>query len=528
MEKTTFKPLNARFAALCSGVALLSSALLASAQDYVVDNFDADPSGAWVKWWGSAEQTYEFDPSVDAGGNANSGALKATIGFDLASFAGDNQFAVRRDFPNADVLDGTKYTNLVFDLRWDPSSPKTGNGDFGYLEYGFRNSDWSQTGLGGMNVPTTPANGWIHVVAPIAPTAAKLDTISGVYFKVWSGGTGGLTGTSLFWVDNVKLIANTNTVTPPPQLSLERAVPGLQLTASAAGQQYQRQNIRTLATDADGNPLARSWVGSSQPVTYSFTVQDFPDAAHNGFQAHLFLVPEANMPYGPNDNSIDWNASNVIFVQLANNADGSATAAFMYKTNLPGGNTMFWNSNPTNGPVGRLATVTDPSAKGTWSVSFKNNTSVTLTTPSGTSTNFSLPSDAASLFADPVDAYFGVQPNNNGNIGQSVHLSRIQINGLPNPVDESFSGSSLDTAKWQVVAADATGIQVVPPDAAYWAKWTAPATGFTLQTSSSLKPGSWTDPGLTNVVQLGSQKAVVVPKTALPSPNQGSFRLSKP
>jgi hypothetical protein len=139
-----------------------------------------------------------------------------------------------------------------------------------------------------------------------------------------------------------------------------------------------------------------------------------------------------------------------------------------------------------------------------------------------------LPSDAAALFADPLVAYFGVQPNQLGNIGQSAVFSRVQITGVATPLDDNFTGETLDTTKLAVTAADATGIIPVPPSAAYWLKWTAPATGFNLQASPTLASGSWVDPGLINVVQVGSQKVVLVPSTNLPSATKGFYRLVKP
>lgn len=261
---------------------LASFANLTSAQDYVVNKFDLpDDALLWSRWWGSAPQTYEFDYSMDAKGNPSSGSLKASVEFNLASYGGDNQFAVLRNFDTGTTLDGTKFTNLVFELRVDPSSPQNATGNFVYLEYGFRNSDWSQTWLGGQAIPASASAGWIQIAAPINPTLAKLDSVAGVVLKLWSGGTDGLSGTTTFWVDDVALVANKNTTTPPPSMSLAKATPGLQ-----------------------------------------------------------FLVPENSLPNGPGDASVDWNAANVVFIQIGNNADGTATARFMYKINQANGNTM--------------------------------------------------------------------------------------------------------------------------------------------------------------------------------------------
>lgn len=498
-------------------------------EDFLVNAFDSeDQLAGWARWWGSAPQVYEFDPSVDAANSASSGSLKATIDFDLAAYTGDNQFAVRGDFPGAVTVDGTKYTNLVFQLRWAASSPKTGGGDYGYLEYGFRNSDWSQTWLGGQAIAADSGDRWVQFKVPISPTLAKLDTIAGVVLKLWSGGDAGLTGQTVFWVDDVKLEANTDSEPPPPpSIRLKGATPGLRLAASAAGQQYQRQNLRTLAADTDGNPRSYGWLGRSGPVTYSFTVKEFPDGAHSGFQAHVFLVPEAGMPYGPGDTSIDWNAPQTIFLQLANNDDGSATARFMYKTNMPSGNSMFWNDNPDNGQVGTLASVSATSAVGTWSLTFRNDTDVTLTAPGGSSTNFVFPSASAELFAEPLYAYFGIQPNNPGNIGQAATFSNISITGVETPLDDSFTGEALEANNWQVTAADAPGIGVVPATAKYWLAWDAPATGFVVQSAAQVNTG-WTDAGLANVVQVGAEKMVILPADKMPSAGAGYFRLAKP
>src|SRR6185369_4155517 len=130
--------------------------------------------------------------------------------FDLATYAGDNQFAVIGSFADNATVDGTQYTNLVFDLKWDPASPKRSYGDYGVLEFGFRKSDFSQlwlTPASPLTLTADPVNaGWIHVEAPIDPTAAGLDKITGVVLKMWSGDpASGQTGTATFWLDNVKL-----------------------------------------------------------------------------------------------------------------------------------------------------------------------------------------------------------------------------------------------------------------------------------------------------------------------------------
>jgi hypothetical protein len=304
------------------------------------------------------------------------------------------------------------------------------------------------------------------------------------------------------------------------------ATPGLRIAASSPGSLYQRQNLRAALTDSEGNGRSYGWLGQSEPVTYSFTVKDHPDASHSGFQTHLMLVPELGMPYGAGDTSIDWNAPNVVFVQMANNADGSATARFMYKTNLPSGNAMFWNTDPAAGAVGTLASISDATPLGQWSVTFRNDTEVTLTTPGGASTNFVLPAASAELFAEPLHAYFGIQPNTAENVGQAVTFSRLAITGVPTPMEDTFTGDAIATDSWAVVAADAPGLTVVPPASKYWLTWGAPATGFVVQSASVL--GTWSDLELPSVIQIGPDKLALVPADKLPSAGTGFFRLSKP
>jgi hypothetical protein len=505
------------------GLSLTAGPTMAQTQDFIVNQFnDSTEADQWTRWWGNAVQTYEFDPAVDASGNANSGSLKATIEFDLAQWVGENQFAVQHNFGAS--LDGTQFTNLVFDLRFDTNSPtRPTSRDFGFFEYGLIPADFSQITLGAVTVAATNS-GWTHVVTPIDPTTAKLSNIIGVWSKVWAGdasagGNNKLTGTTVFWLDNVKLIANTNTAPPAaPTMAIQKAIPGLQLFASKAGSQYQRQNIYTLNT-------SYSWVNSANPVTYSLTISNYPDTNHTGFQTHMFLVPGSSLPTF--ESSPDYNEPNVVFLDIQNQANGSAYASFRYKTNQANGNSMLYNADSSAGPVGTLAGIGSPSALGTWSLTFSNNTSVALASPSGTSTNFNLPADSAALFADPMYVYVGVQPNNLNNIGQSVTLSRIQITGVAAPLDDKFTGPTLDADTWQVAAEDPTGVVAVPPDSIYSLSWTLPDTGFVVQAGPLLVPASWGDPGLTNLFQIVNRRRVLVPSSSLPGTNSGFFRLIK-
>lgn len=499
---------KAAFLAVLGGIVLAGSPKLVAAQDYVVNTFDTeDEVYSWTHWWGSTEWYADFDPAVDADGQASSGSMKITALFDGAAYGGDNQFSFRYDLP--EPIDGTKYTNLVMDVRFDPGSAQRPAPDFGYLEYGVSFADYSQDYFGHTNIPIT--NGWIHLVAPVPPADANIDAITGVTFKMWMGDS--VTGNTVFWVDNVKFEGLDSTEPlPPPRLSIGTPLPGLKLTASKAGSQYQRQSIRTM------DNYNNSWVGGAQPVTYSMTIADFPDAAHSGFQAHIFLVPGDGI--SNSETSPDWNEPNVVFLQISNNADGTATGSLHYKVNEPNGNSMLWSD-------GSLGGISASKAEGTWSLVVQGS-SFTIKTPDQTSTNLFMPEADVAMFYDPLYAYFGVQPNQLTNIGQSATLSNVQINGISIPINDSFTGSELDPNVWEVSAEDAPGITPIPSDAAYSISWTLPATGYQLQSSSSVLPGTWQDAGITGGVTASGKRSVIVPSSALPSAKQGFFRLIQP
>jgi len=497
--------------ALASAALLAAPSVLCAADDIVLDTFDtADTASGWSRWWGAAAQTYEWDGTMDADGSATSGSLKVTVQFDLATHGGDNQFAALRTFS---LLPGSQYTNLVFDLLWDPNSPQRAAGDFGYMEPGFRNQDFSQNWLPGFAVSTNP--GWMRITLPINPNAPNIDTINGVVLKMWSGqAPGGFTGPAIFWVDNVKLIARPSDVEdPPPTLLIEKPAPGLKIFASAAGSQYQRQNVRTASP-------SYSWVGAAEPVKYSITIGDYPSSTYSGFQTHLFIVPGTDIPTF--ETSPDYNRPNVVFLDIQNQANGGAFANFRYKTNLPSGNSMIYGA-------GTIAGIGSTTIRGTWDLVFDPSGTITLTTPNGTSTNFSMPPEAVALFSGPAYAYFGIQPNQLTSIGQSATLARIQITSVSVPIDDSFPGP-LDTATWQVIAENPAGVTTIPPDAAFWLSWNLPDRDFVPEVIEDLGSGfaTWADFPLT-ATQIGDRRRAVVLTSQLPINFTGNyfFRLVK-
>ena len=492
--------------------------------DYT-NTFDAAESLAgWAHWWGAATETREFDPAMDADGNPASGAMKVTVPYNRA-LGGDNQFSMWGSFsgtPNSwgVPLDGTLYTNLSMDVFWSPDSPtRPATGDYGNdFRYGFAVGAPVYGQISFNNHSTIAAadvGHWFHLSSPIdlATVGANITNIVGIWLKMWTGSdlNNSLnTGNAVFWVDNIRLSAKATNAPaiPPPNMSIQKARPGLRLFASAAGAQYQRQGIRTLAS-------TYSWVNALDPVTYSITISEHPGVA--GFQTHIFLVPGSP---AATDTSPDYSQPNVVFLDIQANANG-AFANFRYKTNEPNGNGFLYSG-------GTIAGIGSSTVLGTWSMRFSPDSTITVTSPSGGTTNFMMPADAVAFFGGPLHAYFGIQPNQPANIGLAATIGRAQISGFEDAsIDDGFTASTIDATKWQVVAQDAAGVIPVGQDALFWLTWTVPDVGYTLQSSETLS-GGWGPLSLT-AVQLGNRKRILAYPSNLPNGAAGNyfFRMRK-
>ena len=310
----------------------------------------------------------------------------------------------------------------------------------------------------------------------------------------------------------------------PPTLTLAPVAPtpGLRIQTSSSDGEYDRENIAT----ANGN---YSWVGAgSTPVSYSLTLAKYPGTSNPGFETHIFLASGAGGGIPGTESAPDWNEPNCIFLQIANNSDGSASARLMWKTNDPGANDMIW------GPNGTLGTVHEPAGPlGTWSLSFVNDTNGTLTSPSGLSTNFVIPDPDTLQAVFPqgaVVAYFGAMPNATANPGQGIVITEIKITGPTSsitPIDDHFTEGVLDANLWVVRAAAAADVSLVKNDVHWNLGWTLPDLHFQLQSAPSVL-GPWTDASIgSNAVQSGSSRSVLVPDTALPSKARSYFRMIK-
>jgi hypothetical protein len=415
------------------------------------------------------------------------------------------------------VLDGSQYTNLIFDIKMDPGTAPAVNGtDLGQLALGFTTPGWPGTGVplvGYYTIPLTATN-WTHVVLPIDPTTSGIASINGIFIKMWSDGH--LTNTWTAFFDNLELQAIPTNIPPrpPPTLSLTKPVPGLAFIAASGGT-YDRQEIRTTGSNY-------AWFGASGPVSYSFDLVKLGETTPSGFTAFMHLVPGMPDPTRPDS---DWHETNVLMLTVANNADGSASSALRYKTNSFDNNGHLYDT-------GFLGGVGSSTPLGTWTLTFNNDSDFILTSPSGEKLTTNLPPEVVSIFKDAstnMQINIGGVPGDPGRLGQMAVMTGAKITGTPGEpnLDSNFLGQPLDTNVWEIIASSANfGVQQIPTDAAYWLKWTLPAIGFYLETKAALGSGAWTSPTITGY-DVGTSHYDLFRNSDLPGSNAGYFHLIK-
>lgn len=212
-----------------------------------------------------------------------------------------------------------------------------------------------------------------------------------------------------------------------------------------------------------------SWVTAGTPVTYSFTIGDL-----TGGSAFVRLVG-GSMPVLLADRSV---AANVICLQVDRLADGTASACLRFKM----------NSTNTEPPV--ISTLASPRAEGTWRL-ILDGTNATIQASDGRTQSATLDLAALHQFADPMSVYFG---GGQGEPYDSLDLTlcRVSITGVADPLEETFEGKGLDSARWEFSGGASV---VVPKEARMWL--TSPALYFpgnyTLQTTTSLQGAAWSD-----------------------------------
>ena len=475
--------------------------------------------------------------------NANSGALKL-----IANFAGNNQFIIWNRGPNntfamnPPITNGYSLLTFEFDVKYDPSSQiVTNNGIpiFGHLEWAVVPS-YTLAVLGSVEVPATNT-GWMHVTIPLNPISdSDLLSISGMLFKQYSGYYGGMNGQSILWLDNLKFTyTNLPPVILPPTLAIQKAIPALRIFAGDTASVNSREELATVNQ-------SQSWIGGTYPVSYSFTLLSYPSSIG---QTHIFLVPVNSTPgaspYGYN--GVDYTATNGLWLVISPYTGGQVTASIYWKTNLP-------NSNPYSAGGNTALRITNSTAIGTWTLTFTGPNAGTVTAPGASPAPFTITNGTvATDFANPLVAYFGLQPNQGSGVGQYEDWASISITNVAGGnINENFTTETSLSAAWNNMAAVNTCVQLVTTNTPYWVNWTLPAVNYGLGTAMSILGNTntsdpWmlpeyynsyndgnTIPGQANQ---GSKTWVLIPSTCLPtvdgsqggvhSPN-AFFRLSNP
>lgn len=498
-----------------STLVLMCLGVVALADDLVVNTFDTSVSG--IDWQNfrsyASNHTEAWDANQDSEGNTNSGSLYLTVNWPLKSDPNWNQ-----TWNDVQIAFGTgqfassNYTTFEVDIKIDVtnSSPAL-DGTYGAVELIVNNPWTTVVGWAALQ----PTNDWQHIRGYFS--AIPSGTYSEAVIGFISNGSSSLTNTVSYWIDNLVFTAPPSVHTNRPALTVAPApAAGLTCVASQPGGTWQRQMIASV----NNNYSWDTATASSNTTTYSMTIASFPSAKYTGFQSQFYLVPKMGMIGQPIDINIDWDSADVVDFYVSMNADKTASGHFGYKVNNPSSGTLVSNIALTNaaGPLGK------------WSLSFNNNTNVTLTAPGGSRTNFTIPAADAARFADPLYAYFGTEPTADANIGQSSTLSRITISGSAGDIDEDFISKgtpgqpySLDSNLWAFNAADSSGVFVTAPDAQYWVTWPMPDGGFTnlyatVSLTNKLGKSQWISlpsaaTGWLNVA--GAQRVAVVNKSTL-------------
>jgi hypothetical protein len=490
---------------------------------------------SWIYWYNSPGGNTPVTNDVntpDPNGGAGAGSLLIWNPFGADNGHGSTnstQNLFFGTFDNGYGYDFTETANLLnfdtisFDVYVGTNSiAPDGSGGFGSIGVGMTGAaGGGYQQFGSVEIPGAASNGWVTVSVPIDHTAANINVAPAVCFD-YNMYSGYPTNDFKFWIGH--LIVHYNGAPPPPPTNyLSSAVPGLEQYADEAPT-YNRQDIETSPTGSAN----LTWYGHT-PVTYSWKIASWPSGAA-GWTASFNLTPDPQASQIYSDP--DWTATNDLWISIVANADGTVTAGIAYKTNEPAGNTQLFNP-PTQIVPGTVETngLTVPSAVGTWTLTFSDNTDMTLTAPNGSSTNASLPANVAALYNGYVGAFLNSSGENTANIGKYMTYSAYNITGVATPVNENLTSGALSAPFLQLISQNYyyTGNYTTnPPDQqfvtgadAYWLHWTLPDAGFSPIVSTALgNPTNWNDLVDTNTFTSGGQRYTLLTKAGTTSPAQ--------
>jgi hypothetical protein len=454
-----------------------------------------------VATWGSGGRATPTFATKDAGGTNPPGSLQIDVAYDETNTGwqeGTMTYSLSHN--------PARYTYAAFDLYVENPNNLTG---FGIVQLFLNNNGW--TLVGGRNVNTNMVGIWTHIEMPLP---SSVTAASGFIFQFGGGMTNGLR----YFVDNVQLYKPVTA----PAIGIKRAgAAGVEIVMDDNGSQWQREAI---STPAGSGPF--TWTSqSTYPVTYSFTITNFPDiASHPGFEAHLYIVngdtSGGNETYG----GADWNVPDIFMLRIENGSN-NVICRVDWKTNLP-------NANPLTNAIYHPVFTTGPTAVGTWSLTFTDPTNAVVTGPGITATNFTLPEEAVLNNFSPATSFMqlGVFKNDGANDGHNNNasgtFSRFQFTGGAAAFDDNFSAATLtNNYVWRVTRA--SSVTHIPPGTAWWLNWTLPADGYSVISAPTVN-GPWDNASVTNLVQRGAIMYGPVSTEVLPPGGAAFFRLAKP
>jgi hypothetical protein len=459
-------------------------------------------------WYGSSQLFWDGNTADTL---ADPGDFSCYVAVDLNDSGGN----VMEDFftpgPNDNLwyngspqgVQLSQYKAVHFDVLWDTANSTIGIDQFNSVETinpGLANSDPNASGVGSgldvqvaglgttspepvtlgyLDIPDAASNGWVTVTIPINPSASGIDGGVGLMLKKWISTPGDIPANSAayFWIGNM-WFEGSAAPPPPPTLQLPaKPTAGLNVLASTPGL-YDRQQVGLVASNGV------SWVGhatTANPVTYSFTIDGFPQDPATRYACEAYLIMSPNPT--AYDLALDYNEANAIIVSLQQGA-GTTMMSFQDKINSPGSEAFSTIGTVTN----------NGTALGTWSVTFTSDTDVTMTAPNGSTSSFVFTN--ASSFAETVSPgmylYLGMQGNNAASLNDAVCYSQFSLTGVAAAVTDNFAAdTTLNTNTWyNFMATGPAGVFVSPTNAAFWLKWNTPASGFHLQESSGIQ-GPW-------------------------------------
>lgn len=448
--------------------------------------------------------TASIDTSKDAGGGFTpAGSLKFDVAFDPTSA---NWQEGRLQW-NTTAYDPARYSSFEFDLY--VNSTNAG----GVVNFFIMAGDWSCNNVGSVKLDPSYTGKWTHCSVPLGTY-----TKAGTQGYILQCGGGNMAPTT-YYFDNLEFVKSTQA---PKITKLSNGTPrGVQIVMDDDNNQWQRDGI---TTPADGGQVF--WYSDvlTAPVTYAFTLNDFPEATiHGGFSAHLFFVNgDTDTSTGdPTTGSVDWNAADLIDLHVTANANGGYDYSLNWKTNHPAANTDH-----------QVASLHSPTALGTWSLTFTSATEATMSGPGGISTNVSLPADVVNSNFSPGAGYlhFGMFKNDGANDGHNNGVSgtfaRLQMSGPGYVFDETFNGTNL-TANYNWRVSRPSAIHWVPDGVGKWLTWSLPSDGYHPQIGPAVT-GPWKD--VTNLVEYttSSLKIGAVSASDVPTGNEAFLRLKYP